>query len=156
MDLQRFLDASFSNREETIEVPELAPWFPEGQAKWTIRAITAREVAKAKTVSESGQEAMRDLATALAQGGGEKVEAIQRLIGVVDKGSDPDFVYRLELLCAGSVEPSIKDKREVAVMLSEKFPTVFYKLTSQILILTGMGAEIAKSKPSGSPESSNP
>lgn len=151
MDLQRFLNAALSPREASIEVPELAEWFGEGEpAVWVVRGLTAAEMGRAREAAEEGRaDNVRALVAAMA-GGGDKVSAIRKAFGLGDDDVPADVSRRIEMLAAGSVSPALgSDNREVAVKVAEAFPTVFYNLTNQILALTGQGAELGKPKRSG-------
>lgn len=155
MDLQRFLNESFSHREETVQVPELQEWFGEEKAEWTVRSLTASELAVAKNASERGDN-IKALVEAMA-GKGDKASALRKTLGIDDSEVPADISRRIELLSAGSVSPSLgQDNRDVAVKLAEHYPTIFYNLTTLILSLTGKGSEVGKPKPSGKAEKSEP
>jgi len=154
MDLQKFVNASLSMREATVDVPGLAAFFGKDKPVWTVRAVTAAELGRAKEAADSGHNNLRALADAAA-GGGDVAESIRKVLGVSDKDTPSDVVLRIELLTAGSVSPALgQENREIAVKLSESYPTVFYTLTSKILSLTGQGSEVGKAKPSGKMEQS--
>jgi hypothetical protein len=76
MDINAFLNASLNLREATIEVPQLADFFGDEPAEWTIRGLTAAEMAKANEAGESGSN-IRAIVDTLAKG--EKAEAIKNL-----------------------------------------------------------------------------
>jgi hypothetical protein len=147
MDINAFLNASLNLREATIEVPQLADFFGDEPAEWTIRGLTAAEMAKANEAGESGSN-IRAIVDTLAKG--EKAEAIKKLAGVVNDDVPEDVSRRIQMLVSGSVSPKLDENtRDVAVRLAETFPTVFYNLTNKILSLTGQGAEPGKRKASG-------
>jgi hypothetical protein len=154
MDLQKFLNASLSHREATIEVPELADFFAEGEKpEWVVRSLTAAELGRAKE-SASRSDNVQALVEAAA-GKGDKAEAIRKVLGVSGNEVPADVSYRIGMLVSGSVSPVIgEDNRDVVVRLAENFPTVFYALTTKILNLTGQGAEVGKRKPSGKTQKS--
>jgi len=154
MDVQKFLNASLSHREATIEVPELADFFDEGKKpEWVVRSLTAAELGRAKASADRSDN-LQALVEAAA-GKGDKAEAIRKVLGVSDKDVPPDVSYRIDMLVSGSVSPVIgEEQRDVVVRLAENFPTVFYNLTNKILSLTGQGAEVGKRKPSGKAQKS--
>jgi hypothetical protein len=150
MDLDKFLNESFAPRQVTVKVPEIADYFGEDEAVWTVRGLTAAELGRANESADRGAENNRALIDALT-GDGDKAAAFKKALGISDAEVPADVSRRIELLTAGSVSPAIGiDKREVVVRLAETFPTVFYNLSTQILSLTGQGAEVGKRKPSGS------
>ena len=150
MDIQKFLNAALSPREHTVEVPELAAWFAEGEKpEWVVRGLTAAEMVRASLAAEQGTDNVRAMVAALA-GEGDKANAIRRAMGLSDEDVPADVSRRIEMLAAGSVAPTLgSENRDVAVRLAETFPTVFYNLTNHILRLTGQGAELGKPKRSG-------
>lgn len=151
MDIQKFLNAALAPRTEEVPVPELAAWFGEETSPtWTIRGLTAAEMGRAREAAEEGRtDNMRALVSALA-GDGDKVSAIRKAFGLAEDDVPGDVSRRIEMLAAGTVSPDLgAEKREVAVKLSETFPTLFYNLTNKIIVLTGQGAELGKQKRSG-------
>lgn len=151
MDLQKFLNAALRPREASIEVPELAQWFGDGEpAVWVVRSLTAAELGRANQAAERGLENVKAMVAALA-GDGDKAGAIRSAMGISDEDVPADVSRRIEMLAAGSVSPVLgSENRDVAVRLAETFPTVFYNLTNHILTLTGQGAEMGKPRRSGS------
>lgn len=150
MDLNKFLAESLSPRTATIAVPELKGFFGKDKPEWKVRGLTGVELGRIKqTASAEGQEKLQALIAALA-GAGDKAEALRAVMGVADGDVPEDISRRIEMLTVASVEPGLgTEKRDVAVKLAESFPTVFYNLTTQILSLTGQGAELGKPKRSG-------
>jgi len=147
MDFDKFLNASLAMREATIPVPELKEFFAADKPEWTVRGLTAAELARANDAAEAGQS-INDLVEALAKG--EKADAIRKLAGVPGKDVPKDVSRRIQMLVSGSVSPLLDEEtRDVAVKLAETFPTVFFNLTNKIVNLTGEGAEMGKRKPSG-------
>jgi len=156
MDLQKFLNDSLSPRTETIKVPELKDWFGEDKPEWTVRNLTASELAIANMAAEQGQENIKALVEAMA-GKGDKATALRKTMGLTEGEVPSDVSRRIEMLTAGSVSPALgMENRDVAVKLAESFPTVFYNLTNRILSLTGKGSEVGKRKPSGKAVKSEP
>lgn len=150
MDIQKFLNAALQPRQQDMPVPDLQGWFPAGKdAVWTVRGLTAAELARANQAAESGLDNVRAMVAAMA-GDGEKAQAIRKAMGLSSEDVPSDISRRIEMLSAGSVSPLLgADNRDVAVKLAETFPTVFYHLSNAILTLTGQGAEPGKPKRSG-------
>lgn len=152
MDLQKFLNSVLAPREAEVEVPELADWFAEGERRvWTVRGLTAAELARANAAASDAAENVRALVAAIAGGSeGEKTVALRKTLGLSTDDVPADVSRRIEMLTIASVSPSLgTEHREVAVKLAEAFPTVFYNLTNNILTLTGQGAAVGKPKRSG-------
>lgn len=146
-DSRGFLGAALSARTEDVRVPDLAPWFGESEPVWTVRGLDANEIvrsdaAKTRLTRESA------LAEALRSGGRlEIVREVQEALGRTPADVEPDTARRIEILCAGSVDPACD--METAVKLAATFPVVFFQLTNAILTLTGRGSD-AEKKPRSS------
>lgn len=153
MDIAKFLNEQFTARTETVQVPELAGFFAEGErAEWVVRGLTGAELGRANQASERSQENVKALVEAMA-GKGDKAEALRRTLGISDEEIPTDVSRRIEMLTAASVSPKLgSEHRDVAVRLAETFPTIFYNLTNKVLNLTGQGSEVGKPKPSGKAE----
>jgi len=150
MDLQRFGNATFVQREASIAVPELAAWFEEGEEPvWVVRGLTAAELGRAQQSASTREATLTALVNAMA-GEGDKAAEIRKAMGLSDENVPEDVSRRIEMLVAGSVNPKLtQDQRDIAVKLAEAYPTTFYALTNKITNLTGQGAELGKRKPSG-------
>lgn len=151
LDLQKFLNATLAPRETVVQVHELSAWLSKGsKAEWTVRGLTAAELARANQAAETGMANVRAMIEALAGDGGGKAASIRKAMGLSDEDVPADVSRRIEMLAAGSVNPVLgTEQRDVAVKLAETFPGVFYKLTNEIVNLTGQGAEPGKQKRSG-------
>jgi len=154
MDLQKFINANFANREASVAVPALAEFFPDGcDPVWTVRGLTAAEMARANEAISS-HAAIKKVVEAIAAGA-DKAKTVMDTLGLTGDEVPADISRRIEMLAAGSVWPALgADHRDVAVRLAESFPVVFFELTNKILELTGQGAEVGKRKPSGSSRTS--
>ena len=159
MDTAKFLNAEFAPREQSIEVPELAEFFDGDDPVWTVRSVTAKELARAKSAAASqALEVKRALVQALTENGeaSEKVDAIRDAIGVGESETPTDMAVRLDRLHIATVSPDLgQNARGVAVRLSEVQPVVFQKLTDAIYNLTGQGQEPGKRKRSGKTQKSS-
>lgn len=153
LDLQKFLNAALAPRQTVVPVPELAAWLAPGAvAEWVVRGLTAAELARANQAAESGMANVRAMVEALAgdTGTGAKAASIRKALGLSDEDVPADVSRRIEMLAAGSVSPALgADQRDVAVKLAEAFPGTFYRLTNEIVNLTGQGAELGKPQRSG-------
>jgi len=154
MDSSAFLKASFSPREASIDVPQLAEFFEDDSPKWKVRSLTAAELARCNNAGETTKKTAA-LVQALSEG--PNADAIRKLAGIVDAGTPEDVSRRIQALVIGSVEPALSEEnRDVAVKLAETFPMIFYALTNRIFELTGEGSEPGKRKASGKAQKSAP
>ena len=153
MDLQKFLNANMQAREAEIPVPALAEFFGKSKPVWTVRGLTAAELARSREAGDR-LDSVRSAVVALA-GAGDKAKAIKDALGLSDDDVPADISQRIEQLTYGSVSPVLgPENRDVAVKLAESHPVTFYNLTNKILELTGAGAELGKPKRSGSAQKS--
>lgn len=150
MDLQKFSNADFTQREQAIDVPELAEFFAEGEAPvWVVRGLTGAELGRCNQAADNRQEITRALIAAMA-GDGDKAAALRNAMGISEDEVPQDVSRRIELITVGSVSPMLgQDNRDVAVKLAEAFPVTFFNLSNAILGLTGQGAELGKPKHCG-------
>ena len=158
MDLTKFMAANFAQREAIIDVPELKDFFDKDEKPtWTVRAMTAAELGRAKETASEGMSSLRSLISALSGSDADKASAIREAAGLSDEAVPQDVAQRIEFLVSASVSPQIKgEQRDIAVRLAEHFPTTFYQLTNKILELTGKGSELGKRRPSGKTKESAP
>lgn len=112
----------------------------EANCRWIVRGLTACEIAQANDFADNNEN-LNIIATALISKP-EKIEAIKKLVGVLDDDTPKDFAKRLYRLVLCSVDPVI-DTHE-AVIFSQAFPIEFQLLTNKILELTGQGMDIKK------------
>ena len=157
-DLTKFAAADFTARTEDVPVPDLAPFFGDGDpAVWTVRGLTGAELARVNEATDAAKN-LEALAEALASPAGrEKAGALRSLLGLADgAGADvpQDLVKRIEMLRAGSVAP-VAD-RQLAVRLADVYPVEFYQLTNAITRLTGQGKILGKPAGSGETPESEP
>ena len=150
-DRSGFLQAKLSARVRDVLVPELAEWFTGGDASaahWTVRGLTANELAK---VNEAETRNRRESALVEALASGSRAEIVEEMQHALGRGKDtrPDLARRLEMLVHGAIEPTCDE--ELAVKLAEAFPTQFFQLTNAILELPGRGSA-AEKKPIDSGE----
>ncbi|PLX93461.1 MAG: hypothetical protein C0621_07450 [Desulfuromonas sp.] len=148
MDIKRFNSTKFTDRTDTMKVPELAPFFPEGaEPVLILRGITGEQALTANEAADRSSKLIA-LAEKLSGGNQEAATAVAEALGVAGKQTPAEFSRRVELLLAGSVTPVFD--RQSALKLAMNYPTVFLAATTKILNLTGMGR--VPGKPQGSGE----
>jgi hypothetical protein len=143
---QAFIKQEFQPRTEALRLEALADWF-EGEPLWTVRGVSASELALANEAAERQKSLIGAIEAVAGAVGQEKVQATRELLGIDRKETPADIAKRLELLVAGSVDPVIE--LDVAVKLANTFPIEFMLLSNKVLLLSGQGAVPGKSKPSG-------
>lgn len=156
-DMGKYKAAGWVPRTSDEPVPELKDFFGEEEpAVWTVRGLTATEMAKAKEAVQRSGKALANLIAAFAyaadDGKGKITGDIKNEMQDMVPGS---LVLRYELLVSGSVSPAIDDKQD-AVALGRNHPNVLERLTEKILELTGEGSVPGKQTPCGGTTGSEP
>lgn len=153
-DAKKFSKTKFQHRTEEIPVPDLAEFFPEGEAPvWKVRGLTGQELGMANEAADRNKEIVGIISGLTSRSDKEITEAVKQLIGVA--GNTPtDIAKRIEHLRMGSVDPVCT--QELAVRLCETFPIEFYQISNAIVRLTGQGQMPGKQKASGTTERSDP
>jgi len=139
MDVDKFDNAKFKRREREIEVPELAPFFPDEQKPViVIQNLTAPEVAIANEAADKSKDLAEIVGRLFSEAPREKIDAILDAAGISSKATPADYSKRLKLLQFG-VKGNLFDQRR-AVKFASNFPVDFYDITNKILQITGLGA----------------
>ena len=146
----KFMKEKFSVRTERVSVPLLKDWFDEGEKpEWEVRNLTGRELALSQEARSKAKSMNSALEAIVQDTGSEKLEALRKVMGISLDNPD-ELVKRLDMLVFGSISPRVT--LDVAVKLAENFPFDFMKITSKIIVLTGLGASTVKPPPSGKTE----
>ena len=156
-------------REGELKVPQLDGWgyFEDGEPLvWRVRMATASELFRAREAPERVRSItglLRDelvedpscgdggkAAMALASSGNVEGGELRKLYGLDSQDTPAEVSRRIDLLVWASVHPVIgPENRDKVVELSETHPLIFMNLTNLIDQLSGLGAQLGKSKPSG-------
>lgn len=148
-DAAKFELAKFAPRTQRVEVKALADFFDDDEYFWEVRGLDSNELHRAIAASQT-QKALEQILEAISKNK-DQAKAAGSALGI--HGDTPgEIAKRLEMLVAGSVNPSID--LPVAVKLAEKYPIEFLTLTNTITELTGMGFEYAKQS-AASPETAS-
>lgn len=146
-DKQKFLITQFTAREESVPVPAMKEFFPEGEDPvWKIRGLEGVEVARAREAKERNKNIAAIIKGLIAANEKEKMDAIQKLVGVGEKVTD-DLAWRMELFIIGSVDPKVD--LELTKKIVKAYSVQFYTITNEIISLTGDGYIPGKAKASG-------
>ena len=136
----KFERAKFEPRRARVAVPALADFFDDGETpEWEVRGLSAVELHKAIEASKR-QGSIEAIVKAIAANQ-DQAGAIRSALGLT-KDTPGEIAKRLEMLCMGSVSPTVE--LPTAVKLAEAFPIEFLTLTNEITDLTGKGAELVK------------
>lgn len=137
-DLQKFNDAKFSPRTDTVAVPAMAKFFPKGEKpKITIRGLTGEEFARVREAQEKNRNIISVLEALAGSGADEKVKALRETLGLDSDHIPDDLARRIEQLFIGSVEPVLDV--QAAVKIFRVWPVVGFDLTNRITVLSGQG-----------------
>ena len=142
---EAFAAQVFEHRTEAVPVPGLATWF-DGEAVWTVRGLTAHELARATEAADKRSNAAAVLEALVGGSKAEKVRELREAMALTD-ATPAEVSKRLEMLTTASVDPAID--HSTAVQIAERFPVEFYQLTNKITQLTGQGQVPGKPAASG-------
>ena len=146
-DLKKFQGATFTPREELVEVKDLHEFFPKGEKPFIkVRGLEGQELAQVHEALSKNKNISKLVDGLLSTQSTEMLAAVQEAIGITDKTPN-EIAKRLEMLVIGSVEP--KFTMDMAVKFCRVWPIEFYDVTNVISRLTGQGMLPGKSKPSG-------
>jgi hypothetical protein len=108
-----------------------------------VRGLTGEEVARVNDINSRPEiiSAAAEVLASRAGGAGATADAIKRLVGMGEE-TPLDLAQRFDRLVMGSVDVPVE--RAEAVWLFHHFPALGYRLTNQILTLTGEGSELVK------------
>ena len=107
---------------------------------FVVRNLTASEFVRAADAAKR-QSNLDSVVKAIAAGG-DQACAIRQLIGISNTDTPGEVAKRLEMLVMGCVSPKLE--LPLAVKLAENCPIEFLALTSEIIELTGKGADLVK------------
>lgn len=140
-------------RTAEVSVKDLAglPGVDEDAPVWKVRMLTGEELDRSAETAEKGA-AITALAEKLAAGADAQADAVLSALGM-SGGDTPDETRRAyDFLVYGSVDPKIT--RQDAIWLYRYFPIVAKQIARKIIELTGLGADVGKSRRSGKTQKS--
>lgn len=146
-DTEGFKSEKFEHRTKKVPVPNLKAWFKDGaKPVWTVRGLTAVEIAQANDAA-----AGRNVSTAILEGlltrrASEVKDAVEKLVGRADDVPE-EMARRIEHIRIASIDPVCDE--DLVLKLSKVEPTYFYTLANEIWNLSGQGMSPKKSKPFG-------
>lgn len=138
-DFDKFDAAQFTFPTKKIPVPELKSFFPEDAVPvWEVKGLTGHELAIVNQAVETGDK-IQAFISALKTG--KKAELKKGFETFLDKNDDvtpADLVRRHKMLELGSV-PACPE--HISVKLAHFKTTTFWKITNEIITMTGEGAD---------------
>lgn len=136
----KFERAKFEPRRARVAVPALADFFDDGETpEWEVRGLSTVELHKA--IEAGNRQSSIDAIVKAVVSTSDQASAVRKALGLT-KDTPGEIAKRLEMLCMGSVAPTVE--LPAAVKLAEAFPIEFMTLTNEITILTGKGADLVK------------
>lgn len=139
-DLDRFQQARFEPRRDSLTVDALAAFFNDGEPpEWHVRGLNSNELHRALEAGKR-QGSIESIVRALAASG-DQANAVRQALGLTT-GTPGEIAKRLEMLVMASERPRIE--MPTAVKLAECFPIEFLSITNRISELTGQGFDLVK------------
>jgi len=143
-DFDRFDSAQFTFPTKKIPVPEIKDFFEEGQeAVWECRSLNGHELAIVNEAVETYSR-KKAIMKALASGNGtnsEITKGVQIFLNNDESITPEDLIRRHKMLELASIPPCPEN---ICVKLAYVKPTVFLRITNEIIKATGDGAELGK------------
>lgn len=144
---QKFMKQRFEHRTASVQVPALSGWFdPDAAPEFLVRNLTGSEMANAQEAVAKNKNIAAIAEALVSSSQPDKVAALKEFVGTGENVPN-ELAKRIEMLVSGSVEPEVD--MPLAIKLAENFPVEFMTITNKITMLTGLGASMAKRKPSG-------
>jgi hypothetical protein len=143
-DARSFMRAQFEPRTAAVPVPALKQFFGDDEPAWTVRGMTASEMAR--SMEAASRHKTLDAVVQALSSNKAKIEELREALGMSDEVPG-EIAKRLEQLATCSVAP-VADL-QLAVKLSTAYPVEFYQLTNKIVELTGLGMDVKKPPTSG-------
>lgn len=137
-DISKFETTTFKHREVVIPVPEFAVFFgEEDKPEWTVRGLTGPELAQVNDAVATNKNVEGVLEAIAGHFGVKDVDVLKGVVGLPAESENDDLVRRFNMLALGSVTPECPHK--IAVKMGQTFPRALYRLTNEIIQLTGLG-----------------
>lgn len=141
-DFDKFDSAQFTFPTKDVPVPELKDFFSaEEKQVWVMRSLTGRELAIVNEAVETVNRTKAIIKAISSQTNEGITKGISEFINKDEETTPEDLARRLKMLELASVPPC---PEHVAVKLAAFKPTIFFRLTNEIIRLTGEGAELGK------------
>lgn len=141
-DVAKFEAAKITPVTKTIPVPELAAFFEANEvAEWTVKNLDGPSLAQVNE-EVSNASKLKAVIEGIAAGTNDAMKkAIETHVGGNKDVVPEDLVRRHKMLQLGSVPEC---PYHIVVRLAVAKPTTFYKLTNEIIRLTGDGANLGE------------
>jgi len=141
-DTNAFDMASFTQPTKKISVPELKGFFEEDETpEFEIRGLTGRELAIVNEAVDTLNKT-KIIIEAIAKGSNNALK--DGMAAFLNKNNDvtpEDLARRFKMLEFGTI-PHLPE--HVCVKLAHNKPTTFYRITNEIIRMTGNGADLGK------------
>jgi len=141
IDYSRLDAAAIKPVTKKIPVPELKSFFSEDEDPvWEIRNLTGAELAITNEAAEAVSR-IKTVLKAIAAGTSSELESGMKTFFNKDEATPEDLARRHKMLELASIPPC---PESTCVRLAQAKPTTFFKITNEIVSLTGDGADLGK------------
>jgi hypothetical protein len=135
------MNAKYNHRTKEIKVPKLSSFFGENEEPvWIVRGLEGAEIGACKQAASKDKSYTAILEAIKSENVSDKIAGVSAALDLGSNKKIGDIPERLHQLVAGSIEP--KCTLDMAVKLSKIFPTIFYELSNEILLLSGQGMQL--------------
>lgn len=152
----KFQSAKFRPRTAQVPVPELAEFFEDGaKAEFTVRNLDATEFGRVIDEERANKKKVVQALAGAVNGGAREVilTAVREYLDDDRDRLPDDVIRRIYMIEFGTVEPKLT---HADVLKITKNAEVFYRLSTKIQQLTGMGPTSGESTVSGQNPASKP
>lgn len=146
-DTKKFLKTQYQPRTKEVPVPELKEFFGEKEDPvFLVRGLSGAEIGKCNETADNPERRAAMVEGMMSGSRKEMVDAVKEMVGATDDVAK-DTAKRIYYLIAGCVEPEVD--LDLAKRICKISVAVFTKVTNEIQVLSAMGYEPGKAKPSG-------
>lgn len=144
-DTEKFKSSRFNSRTEAVAVPELSPFFEEGEdAVFTVRNLDGQEFGQVlDAVNRYKGDDIRALVQAVSGGETEEIaEGVKAFADKRDAKMPDETIRRSYMIKYGCVSPGLD--MDAVKKIRRINADVFYRLSEKIKTLTAMGSELGE------------
>ena len=142
MDFEKFNKSEFIFPSVDIPVPELKDFFQEDEAPvWKVKSVTGSELAIINEAVATYNKTKAIIEAIATDSNSELKSGLKAYLNKSDDATPEDLIRRHKLLQFGTVGGC---PEEAVIRLANYKPTTFFKLTNEIIRLTGDGASLGE------------
>lgn len=133
--------------EEDVPVPELKPFFDEGDLLiWKVRNLTAIELGQIESEAASAANVAKIIEGLISKVPTEQTNALKEQLGLSDEAP---IEYRKGVAQIIKATIGIKVDKPLIVKMADFNPNCFYRIVAAIRRLSGQGKTLGKQNGSG-------